>query len=157
MKYARLTKEQFEALQEEFTRFLATQKITAEEWTKLKAEKPEVAEAELDIFSDLVWEGALKAAQYLENASTDQLFSFAMLDTHMELIYVKVTNSEVDLTTTAGRSWLLENLRHESVAIKTGSKSFSPHRNTDKFQLVQQGSSIVDGKFHAALNDLIKP
>ena len=91
MKYTRLTKEQFEALQEEFTRFLATQSITADEWAKLKADKPEVAEAELDVFSDLVWEGALSAAKYLENTTTDQIFCFAVKEDHLSLIHLKIT------------------------------------------------------------------
>ena len=91
MKYTRLTKEQFEALQEEFTRFLATQSITADEWQEIKRNKPEVAEAELDVFSDLVWEGALSAAKYLENASPDQLFCFAVQNELIELIHVKVS------------------------------------------------------------------
>ena len=47
MKYARLTKEQFEELHTEFINFLATQSITAQEWAEIKKTKPEVAEEEL--------------------------------------------------------------------------------------------------------------
>jgi hypothetical protein len=53
MKYTRLTKEQFEELTQEFSTFLATQTIDKAEWDTIKAEK-EVAEQELDVFSDLV-------------------------------------------------------------------------------------------------------
>ena len=67
MKYTRLTKEQLEELNQEFINFLATQSITAEEWKEIKEQKPEVAEEELDIFSDLVWEGVLSKVEYLEN------------------------------------------------------------------------------------------
>jgi hypothetical protein len=69
MKYKRLTKEQFETLPTEFANFLATQSIDKAEWDKIKAEKPEVAEQELDVFSDLVWEGVLKNTNYLEHFS----------------------------------------------------------------------------------------
>ena len=55
MKYRRLTKEQFEELHKEFINFLATQSITAKEWKTIKAKQPNVAEEEMDIFSDLVW------------------------------------------------------------------------------------------------------
>ena len=55
MTYRRLSKEQFEELHEEFIRFLANQSITSEEWTKIKDTSPEVAEQELDVFSDLIW------------------------------------------------------------------------------------------------------
>ena len=67
MKYTRLTKEQFEELNQEFINFLATQSITADEWKDIKEQKPEVAEEELDVFSDLVWEGVLSKVAYLEN------------------------------------------------------------------------------------------
>ncbi|MEP0676046.1 MAG: DUF6495 family protein, partial [Nonlabens ulvanivorans] len=56
MKYRRLTKEQLEELHPEFINFLATQTITAGEWDEIKNNKTEVAEQELDVFSDLVWE-----------------------------------------------------------------------------------------------------
>ena len=44
MKYARLTKEQFEELHKEFINFLATQSITASEGEDIKTNKPEAAE-----------------------------------------------------------------------------------------------------------------
>ena len=44
MKYRQLTKEQFESLHEEFARFLASQKIDANEWKTIKKEKPHVAD-----------------------------------------------------------------------------------------------------------------
>ena len=76
MKYARLTQQQFEELNQEFINFLATQSITAEEWKKLKTEKPEVAEEELDVFSDLIWEGVLANVKYLENISERHMHLF---------------------------------------------------------------------------------
>ena len=51
MKYSRLTKEQLEELHQEFINFLATQSITADEWSDIKINKPEVAEEELDAVS----------------------------------------------------------------------------------------------------------
>ncbi|ARV13165.1 hypothetical protein BTO09_12775 [Gilvibacter sp. SZ-19] len=155
MKYTRLTKEQFEALQEEFTRFLATQSITADEWQEIKRSKPEVAEAELDVFSDLVWEGALSAAKYLENASPEQLFCFAVQNELIELIHVKVSPNTADLTTAAGREWLLKNLKDERVVIQRGSKAVSEDRNQQLFGLVRQGAHIVEGSFIDALLKVI--
>ena len=73
MKYSRLTKEQFEELHQEFINFLATQSITADEWTNIKTNKPEVAEQELDVFSDIIWEGVLSKVTYLEHISPQQM------------------------------------------------------------------------------------
>ena len=86
MKYSRLTKEQFEELQEEFINFLAAQSITGMEWDEIKRVKPEVAEEELDVFSDLIWEGVLNNASYLENISAHQLFLFKVEESFMKLI-----------------------------------------------------------------------
>ena len=44
MKYARLTKEQLDSLQQEFINFLATQTITGKEWQTIKKETPDVAQ-----------------------------------------------------------------------------------------------------------------
>ena len=76
MKYTRLTKEQFEELDQELINFLATQSITANEWKEIKEQKPEVAEEELDIFSDLVWEGVLSKVDYLENIAPQHMYLF---------------------------------------------------------------------------------
>jgi hypothetical protein len=78
MKYTRLTKEQFEELTQEFSTFLATQTIDKAEWDTIKAEK-EVAEQELDVFSDLVWEGVLTRAEYLEHFSKNHIFSRVLI------------------------------------------------------------------------------
>ena len=90
MKYTRLTKEQLEELQTEFVNFLATQSITGEEWAKIKEETPKVAEDELDVFSDLIWEGVLTKVSYLENISAQQMHLFHLAEKEMKLISVKV-------------------------------------------------------------------
>ena len=87
MKYSRLTKEQFEELNQEFSTFLATQAIDKAEWNKIKAEKPEVAEQELDVFSDLIWEGVLSKATYLEHFSKNHIHSgYDFCHRHFDII-----------------------------------------------------------------------
>ena len=76
MKYSRLSKEQFESLHQEFINFLATQQITAAEWDTLKTTQPEVVEQELDVFSDLIWEGVLKNVGFIEHFSPQQIHLF---------------------------------------------------------------------------------
>ncbi|MCH2196025.1 DUF6495 family protein [Kordia sp.] len=148
MKYARLTKEQLEELHQEFINFLATQSITAEEWAKLKTEKPEVAEQEIDVFSDLVWEGVLKQATYLENISSQHMYLFHLREDEMKLIAVKILNEAIDITTKEGFQWLRENYTTEEVEILTANKAYSEDRNADKFALLKQGSNITKGKLY---------
>ena len=155
MKYTRLTKEQFEELQPEFINFLATQSITGDEWAKIKEKQPEVAEQELDVFSDLVWEGVLSKAGYLQNSSPQQLFLFKLDETEMKLLVVKVTDTTVDLTTAQGFEWLQLNLDSNSVELFTAAKAYSEERNKDVFNLITQGAEITDSTLYEAFQKLI--
>ena len=155
MKYTRLTKEQFEALQQEFINFLATQSITGEEWASIKENKPEIAEHELDIFSDLVWEGVLKQAKFLENISAQQLFLFGIGETEMSLIVVKVTNEEQDITTAEGYKWLQENFTSDEVEFFTSTKEFSEDKTGDIFALIKQGAVITKGELYQFFEDIL--
>jgi hypothetical protein len=148
MKYARLTKEQFEELQQEFINFLATQSITADEWEGIKINKPEVAEEELDIFSDLVWEGVLNQAKFLEHFSPNQIYLFKITELTLNLIAIKVENEEIDVTTPQGYAWLQANLMDDRVSLYTSSKAISDDRNQDIFALVQQGAVITKGELY---------
>ena len=143
MKYTRLTKEQFEELHREFINFLAAQTITVQEWDALKKDKPEVAEQELDVFSDLIWEGVLSKAEFLENISNHQLFLFKLEETSMRLIVVKVTDTSIDLTTSEGYKWLQQNFTSDEVEFLQASKEYSEDKHKDIFELVQQGSVIT--------------
>ncbi|WP_430408949.1 DUF6495 family protein [Kordia sp.] len=146
MKYTRLTKEQLEELHQEFINFLATQSITADEWATLKTEKPAVAEQEIDVFSDLVWEGVLKQANYLENVSPQHMYLFHLGENEMKLIAIKILQEGIDITTKEGFNWLRDNYATEKVEILTANKAYSEDRNADKFALVQQGSNITKGQ-----------
>lgn len=148
MKYARLTKEQFEELHQEFINFLASQTITADEWKEIKEQKPEVAEQELDVFSDLVWEGVLNQAQYLEHISANQIYLFKITEFTINLIAVKVENEAVDVTTRHGYAWLQQNLMDDRVSLYTSSKNISDDRNKDIFALIQQGAVITKGELY---------
>src|SRR5690606_40465708 len=97
MKYTRLTKEQFEELHQEFINFLASQSITAQEWEEIKTHKPEVAEEELDVFSDLIWEGVLDKVTHLEHFSPRQMYLFHITQVEIHLIAVKVNNEAIDI------------------------------------------------------------
>ena len=155
MKYRRLTKEQFEELHKEFINFLASQSITADEWSKLKLEKPELAGKEMDVFSDLIWEGVLSRVKYLENISSKHMYLFQVLNNYISLIGVKINIDLVDLTTEEGFSWLRENLMSENVEIFNSKKKFSDNIKLNVFKLIEQGSSITKGELFKYFNKLI--
>lgn len=155
MKYKRLTKEQFEELHQEFINFLATQSITAEEWEELKAQKPEVAEQELDVFSDLIWEGVLTKVRYLENISEQHMHLFELSDKEMKLVSVKVMNPNIDLRTKQGFSWFKKNWQSDFVEYLTAAKAYSEDKNMDKFKLIEQGAVITKGELYQWFDEII--
>jgi hypothetical protein len=156
MKYRRLTKEQLEEMHPEFINFLATQSITASEWEDIKKNKPEVAEEEIDLFSDLIWEGVLSKAEYLEHISPRTMNLFKLGAQEMELISIMIGDELIDITTTQGYQWLQKNLMDESVKIFTAKKAYSAQPNEDKFKLIETGAVITKGKLFDYFDDLME-
>jgi len=155
MKYQRLSKEQFEELHKEFINFLATQSITANEWRAIKINKPELAEQEMDVFSDLVWEGVLSRALYLENISSQHLYLFFLAEESIELVGLKIKNDTIDLTTKKGFSWLRDNLMDDSIEFFQSKKNYSQDKQLDKFALIQQGAIITKGELFKYFDKLV--
>ena len=155
MKYARLTKEQFEELTQEFTNFLATQSIDKAEWDRIKADKPEVAEQELDVFSDLIWEGVLGRAEYLEHYSKNHIFLFQSFDTYIQSIVLKSLVPETNFLSKEGLQWLIDNMFTDTIEIKTGKKVFTEERNSSIFQLIEQGAILSDGELFKQIISII--
>ncbi|WP_282124009.1 DUF6495 family protein [Algibacter mikhailovii] len=154
MKYSRLTKEQFEELHQEFINFLATQSVTAEEWANLKVNKPELAETELDVFSDLIWEGVLNKAEYLEHISAQHMYLFQLGDDKMHAIVINLKNDK-DITTPEGYAWLRDNLMDDNVEFLQADKDYSDDKNLDKFKMIEQGAVITKGDLYQYFNNLI--
>jgi hypothetical protein len=156
MKYSRLTKEQFEELHPEFTNFLATQSIDKSEWDKIKSEQPEVAEQELDVFSDLIWEGVLSRAEFVEHFSKNHIFLFQCFDTYIKSIVLKSLVPETDFLTKEGLQWLSDNMFTDMIEMKIGRKEFTEERNASIFALIQQGAFLSDGQLYRQINKIIE-
>lgn len=154
MKYSRLTKEQFEELHQEFINFLATQSITSDEWQNLKKNKPELAEMELDVFSDLIWEGVLNKAEYLEHISAQHMYLFRLGEDKMYVIALTLKN-DVDITTKEGYKWLQNNLMDENVEFLQADKDYTEDKNLDKFKMIEQGAVITKGGLFKYFEKLI--
>tara|TARA_B110000305_G_scaffold215662_1_gene253385 strand:+ start:1465 stop:1935 length:471 start_codon:yes stop_codon:yes gene_type:complete len=155
MKYTRLTKEQLEELHPEFVNFLATQSITASEWEEIKRDKPEVAEEELDVFSDLIWEGVLNKVSYLENISAQHMHLFEALEKEIKLISVKVLNPDIDLNTAEGFAWFKKNYQGDFVEYLSAAKAYKDPRNSELFDLIKQGTRITKGDLYQWFDNLI--
>jgi hypothetical protein len=156
MKYKRLSKEQFESLHQEFATFLASQSIDKNEWDLLKANNHEVAEQELDVFSDLIWEGVLTNANFLEHFSKNYIFLFHCQEKIIQSIVLKSLEPTIDFMNQEGLKWLGDNLFTEHVEIHLGKKEYNQERNAAIFELILQGAILSDGQLYIQVNSIIK-
>ncbi len=156
MKYARLSKEQFEELHPEFVNFLATQSIDKAEWDQIKSDRPEVAEQELDVFSDMIWEGVLTRAEFLEHFAKNHIFLFRCSESKVKSIVLKASNDAVDFLTREGLQWLSDNMFTDNVEMRTGKKEFGDDRNREVFDLIEQGAFLSDGALYMQIDNIIK-
>ena len=155
MKYAKLTKEQFEELNEEFAVFLAAQSIDGKEWTKIKENKPELAEKQLEVFSDFVWDKVLSKTGYLEHFSKGTVNLFKCNEKDMERIVVKVNKEGIDLMNTADFDWFLDNSKDPRIEYLKGKKGYGADKNQEIFDLVQKGGVVSDGKLFEAIHKML--
>jgi hypothetical protein len=153
LKYRQLTKEQFEGLHEEFARFLASQNIDKKEWDELKKEKPHIAEDEMNVFSDVVWDDVLTRTAYLEHFSPNLVNLFKCEEKEIHRIVIKI-NKEINVIEQEGFEWLLKNPNDEAIEFLRGSKAYQEERNVEIFDLIEKGSTISKGELYEYFDQL---
>lgn len=146
MKYQRLTKEQFEALHQEFATFLASHSIDKTQWDALKKEQDNKVEVLLDEFSDLVWEDVLSKNIYIEHQSPHHLFLFEGLEEHMNLIAIKADVRDKNIHTAEGWEWLLKHLKDAEVTVYRSSKPYDKERSLELFGIIEKGGQLSAGE-----------
>ena len=156
MKYRQLTKEQFFELHEEFSKFLATQQIDVKEWESIKLENPKVAEEELNIFSDLVWEGVLTKVDYLEHISGQHINLFKCNSKEIIRIYIKLNDENKSFLNAEDFNWFQNNPLHDNIEYFKAAKKYSKERNVELFDLIEKGSEISKGELFKATSSLIQ-
>ena len=155
MKYARLTKEQLEELHPEFITFLATQSIDKIEWDDIKKNRPHVAEQEIDLFSDVIWDKALTNVSYIDHFSKNYIFLFKCVEDVVFSWVVKTNNPQIDFVSADGIHWLADNLFSNDVEITKGRKDISENRNVALFEIIKQGGINSKGELFNKLDSLI--
>lgn len=146
MKYALLTKEQLLFLHKEFAVFLASQQIDAKEWETIKKEKPHIAEEELSIFSNLVWEDVLTKTKYLEHISDHYINLFQCNSKEMVRICVQLNNASKSFLNKEDYLAFIKNPLADDLEYFKASKKYTKKRNKEIFDLIQKGSQITKGE-----------
>ncbi len=155
MKYRQLTKEQFSELHHEFSKFLATQQIDAKEWNKIKKENSSMAEEELNIFSDLVWEDVLTKTTYLEHVLENDINLFKCNSKEIIRIYIKLNDSDKSFLNTTDFEWFLKNPLDKRIDYFKAAKKYSKDRNLELFKMIEMGSQISKGELFSTISQLI--
>ncbi|GAB1309235.1 DUF6495 family protein [Urechidicola sp. KH5] len=155
MKYRLLTKEQFEELHEEFATFLASQQIDANEWHEIKKNKPEVAQQELEVFSDFVWDRVLGKAEYLEHTSEKAMNLFYCAPEQILRVVVQVEKEGFSFFDKTSYKWFLDNSQDSTISYFKGQKPYLKERNQEIFELIEQGSVISNGALYRGLIKII--
>ncbi len=154
MKYRLLTKEQLEELHQEFATFLATQQIDVNEWTKIKKEQPQVAEEEIAIFSDMVWEDVLTKVTHIQHISPQYLNIFQCNSKEMIRICVQFPKGKSFLEE-KDYQWFVNNPLSEGIDYFTATKKYSKERNMELFELILSGGVICSGELFDFLKGLL--
>jgi hypothetical protein len=157
MQYRLLSKEQFDTLHNEFSKFLATQKIDKKEWDLLKATDSAQVQKQLNNFSDLVWEEVLRKTKHLEHFSTDSLNLFKCDESSISRIVVRVEKKNFDFQKQEDFLWFIDNSKDESIHYFKGKKEYKPTRSKELFDLIEKGAALSDSKLFDAISSLIKP
>ncbi|MDA9660408.1 DUF6495 family protein [Flavobacteriaceae bacterium] len=155
MEYARLTKEQFEALHQEFSSFLAAHSIDKKKWALIKSENPDLTNQKLDTFSDIVWNDVLDRIKYLEHRNDQLLFLFKCLDHKIDLILIKQTKDCPSFFEEDHKNWLIKNIKDDRVSVFDSSRDFGPGFKKEIFKLIKKGAVAVDGIIYEELKSFL--
>jgi hypothetical protein len=156
MKYRQLTKEQLSELNKEFAEFLASQQIDVKEWKVIKKEKPLMADEELNIFSDVVWEDVLSKTKYLEHISENDINLFQCTSKEIIRVYIKLNDKSRSFLKAEDFNWFINNPLNDGLDYFKASKKYTKERNLEIFQLIEMGSIISNGDLYNSISQLIQ-
>lgn len=157
IKYRRLTEEEFELLESDFVRFLASNSIQAQDWQKLKSDSSDKVDELLDIFSDTVLEKVYEKAEYLIIVKPTELHAFKIGKSSAKLIGVRfkspklnlLAKNELEVVFDSEKSFLFHN-----PALFSLKKENDKPKPEEVFFLVKQGADVVDNKWFDLLKAL---
>lgn len=137
-KYRLLSESELQELEPEFIKYLILNGIDADEWQKLKTNKPEEANQVVDLFSDVVFEKILRNAAYvrLHKPHTIRIIQCDAKDMNMIAV-----NTDPDT---------------KSKEAYTGKKIYTTSRELEIFNLLQEGYEICEAKEYNELSKAIR-
>jgi hypothetical protein len=158
MKYHRLSSTELEPLEAEFVKFLIVQGIDAADWNKLKINNIEEADLVMDQFSDMVIERSLLNIKYLEIVLDKAIYTFHCQETEITLCAMTIDGeSDFSLANAIDMTQIQVKLQEGALKINVFSqtKTYSPNRNGEIYNMLQQKFSISDGKWFSEIQKIV--
>lgn len=146
MKYRRLTLDELKELEPEFTTFLATNGIPAEDWEKMKKENPDQCERLIEIFSDVVFEKILLSVEYLEYREDKVIRIFKFEESRVVMNGIQLDgDSAIDFRKDQDARQLMQlfRLSPDKLKIFSAEKKYKKERSLEIFDLVESGAQIL--------------
>ncbi len=150
-QYRLLTTEELQSLEKEFIEYLVLNGITADDWVKLKENNINAAEDIITLFSDVVFEGILRKAKFIEKRDTHHLHIYQCLEEKLVLVAMEADPEEpVNFNDPLFIQYAAAT-PPASLKIFTKSKLYSKKREIELFEMLNSGGIITDDKLFKAL------
>ncbi len=138
MKYRGLTNDELKELEEDFKHFLIANNVYDEEWKQINEDDKSKAQQLVEMFSDLVFDKALKNIKFLEHITPQSINAFFCNDKEVVLIGITTRSKEVDFTKDT-----FDKFKNDLDIFKT-TKPYFKTREEEVFDLLESGCSIID-------------
>jgi 5'-3' exonuclease len=153
-KYRLLTFEELEELEKEFIDYLVVNGITKDDWEDLKSKNSTKAQEIIELFSDVVFEGIMRKAEYLVKFDTKTIYAFKCNSENIELASIETQEPSIDFSTSECQQILVSAPPSDLTGFKA-SKKYNDVRELEIFQMTQNGCTITDNEWYDALAKII--
>ncbi len=145
--YRKLHRNELEALESEFVKFLVVQGIEASEWEKLKIVAPEKAEALVIVFSNMVFTDILNRIKCLQKLGKNRL---ELINTELpewQMIAIAWNDSQIPDFSSL-ETWM----NRDDVVIHTGKKKIERPVDQELFLYLENNYTPSDGVLYASIS-----
>ncbi|MFT7333652.1 MAG: hypothetical protein ACI81S_001873 [Sphingobacteriales bacterium] len=150
-KYRSLSKEELNHLEKEFVDYLIINGFTGDDWEKMKIQTPDRADKIVDLFSDVVLEGAMRKIEYLEFRDSSRFLTFQCNKENILLVGMSLEDtSEGDFN---DPKFLKKSLVNPPASLKVFSKEndYTQEREMELFKMMNGGCTPSNGEVFKTL------
>ena len=139
---------------------MAIHTITAEDWQKMEKENPQKALTFIEGFSDKVFDRILKKIKYMELVTPTKLRAFKCEAEQISMIVLEAIDTKnIDFTNKNTFSLIIQRFQNQEemgVKMYRGRKNYAMPRESELFQMLENGCMIAEGQLFELFNKFIK-